>query len=404
MKRISVLSIFMMLLFSIAQAGEIDKLVQHLMKEGVIKPADAQLILTETKEDNRVKMAQGELDTLPSWIQTMKIGGDLRFRYQNEDKGTYRRERTRIRFRLKGEASSVQGWKVGWGLATGGEDPRSTNQTLDAGFETKRLMLDYAYGAYSGLKGLTVNMGKIPVKSAITLYSDLMWDGDIAVEGLSAYYESNPGNLQFFANVDYLIMDYVDNGNDPSMVLVQPGVVAKIGENAKLKLSVGQYALSGEENAPIFAASSGGSGNTLSGGKYVYSYNCMTTGFKLSFSNLHFEEVSLFGDYVSNPDPSEANTGTLFGIVFGNKKVSSSGQWQVKALQRNLGADAWMDWLPDSDARSGKTDTAGPEVIFTYGVAKNITFGIDYYINGEAEEEAGDEKHDLAQFDLIYKF
>ena len=70
MKKIVILTILAMMCFvNVVKAGEIDKLVQHLMKEGVIKPADAQLILTETKEENRVKMAQGKLDTLPSWIQ-----------------------------------------------------------------------------------------------------------------------------------------------------------------------------------------------------------------------------------------------------------------------------------------------------------------------------------------------
>ncbi|MBN1622253.1 MAG: putative porin [Endomicrobiales bacterium] len=340
-----------------------------------------------------------------SWVQSMKIGGDLRFRYQNEDRSTYRRERARIRFRLQGEAMPVKDWLVAWGFATGGTDPRSTNQTLDNGFETKAFNLDYAYGSFKGVKGLNIKTGKIPVKKAIKTHGDLLWDSDIAVEGIAAGYMSDSKKLRFFGNVDYLIMDYADNGNDPSMTVVQPGVIIQINDGVKLELNAAKYILSGHKNAPAFAASANaGASNTLTGGSYLYDYNCMSLGFNLTFDNPYFDKSAFFGEYVSNPDPSEENTGLLAGIVFGAEEIKSYGQWQAKAVYRSLGKDAWMDWLSDSDARDGRTDTAGPEFVFTYGLAENVTLGVDYYISGEAKEEAGDKKCDLGQLDLTYKF
>ena len=71
--------------------------------------------------------------------------GDLRTRYQNQNTtndGNAPRARVRIRTRLGMTADVNDNITVYGGLATGSNDPRSTNQTLTNSFETKSIQLD----------------------------------------------------------------------------------------------------------------------------------------------------------------------------------------------------------------------------------------------------------------------
>ncbi len=130
-------------LLQTAAAGEIDRLVRELVKQGVINPGKAQEILTLTEQDIKKELAKAEVETVPKWSQVISLKGDFRARNQWEEKeNSDPRIRQRIRFRLKGEAQVAQGFRVGFGLATGGNDPRSTNQTLENMFETKGVQLD----------------------------------------------------------------------------------------------------------------------------------------------------------------------------------------------------------------------------------------------------------------------
>ena len=91
----------------------------------------------------------------------IKIKSDLRVRsqYERRTDDTYR-FRERIRFRLGGSGQVNETTSLHFGIATGGSDPRSTNQTLDEGFQTGDFRLDHAFAQYEK-NGLLVRAGKI---------------------------------------------------------------------------------------------------------------------------------------------------------------------------------------------------------------------------------------------------
>jgi len=67
--------------------------------------------------------------------------------------------------------------EVGFGLATGGDDPRSTNQTLEAAFSTPDLRLDYAYALFRPVKEILFWGGKYSgIKKALWRPTDLLWE------------------------------------------------------------------------------------------------------------------------------------------------------------------------------------------------------------------------------------
>jgi predicted porin len=80
------------------------------------------------------------------WYEKLKLKGDVRFRdeliQQQDKKDNFR---WRIRARIAAEAEINEAWSAVIGLASGSDDPVSTNQTLTGGFSRKTIMLDLAY-------------------------------------------------------------------------------------------------------------------------------------------------------------------------------------------------------------------------------------------------------------------
>ena len=398
---------WLLLIPGLAYSGEIDILVEKLVEKGILSPGEARAILIETKEEVKKDLAKGELEGLPKWVQNTKIKGDLRLRYQWEDKhDAPDRHRGRYRFRLGLETKVNEAVKIAAGLATGGDDARSTNQTMCDGFSTPDIRLDYAYAEWMATPWLTLKAGKIKsVKKVIFRPSDLLWDSDINPEGISFLLSKKMNNCDLFVNTGLWVLDESSSDtSDPFMWVIQPGFKYKFDEKTHIKMAVAGYIFDNVEGATLTNGDdNSGKYNTLEGGALKYNYNSIAPsiemGFKEPFGGL-IPYLAVFGDYVYNPDPSEENNGYLLGVKFGAEKVKK-GRWQAKYMYRHLEKDAWIDIFPDSDAYSGHTDVKGHEFAFTYGIGKNVTLGLDYYY---MERIKGTGRRHLLQLDWKLKF
>ncbi len=65
-----------------AQASEVDILVSKLVEKNILSPAEAQIILDDTKVHVTKELIQGKAIEAPDWTQRIKFGGDVRFRTQ----------------------------------------------------------------------------------------------------------------------------------------------------------------------------------------------------------------------------------------------------------------------------------------------------------------------------------
>ncbi|MBV9923871.1 MAG: putative porin [Acidobacteria bacterium] len=152
----------------------------------------------------RVARAEKATEAVSRQLGGMTFFGDLRFRYEAfygqenvlanpEHPGTVgnplttrQRMRMRARFGVRGRVGDEFDWGVR--LATGSyPDVISTNQTLTDFFTRKPFMLDQAYINYhpKALPGFQVQAGKFNTPWTRT---ELTWDNDITVEGLSESY------------------------------------------------------------------------------------------------------------------------------------------------------------------------------------------------------------------------
>ncbi|MCK5325323.1 MAG: putative porin, partial [Woeseiaceae bacterium] len=90
-----------------------------------------------------------------NWSDRIRLDGDFRYRYESIDaEGSSTRRRNRIRARSNIRADMADNVEVGFGLATGGDDPVSANQTLGAGGSSKEASLNLAYADWEALDGL----------------------------------------------------------------------------------------------------------------------------------------------------------------------------------------------------------------------------------------------------------
>lgn len=337
---------------------------------------------------------QANAADVPEWVQNFKFKGDLRLRYQGEDDNTDgdKRQRFRIRFRPGVTAKINDQWSVGFGLATGGTDLRSTNQTFSE-FSTYDIRLDYAYAEYSPSETVEITAGKI--KTPFWKAKDLLWDGDNRPDGVAANFtfETSDSVTWFLTPGFFVLGEYRESKDDENfemMQLFQGGINAEFVKAAYLKFAATAYFFNDIE--PGSFEESAGTNTEMIESAFALDAEFGFTGAPIM--------IAAFGQFVSS-DADAEETGYLMGVKFGDKSVKTKGQWQLKYNYRSLEANAFQDFLPDSDSMGGATGIQGSEIEAVVGLAKNITFGIDYYI---MEDKTDEKELDLVQMDLVLKF
>ncbi|MGA1840315.1 MAG: putative porin [bacterium] len=317
----------------------------------------------------------------------------------------------RIGLRLDALMKVTDGVKAGARLVTGGDDPRSTNQTLEDTFSTKGIQLDRAYVSYSPYSASTLLLGKFgdPLYSA----HDLLWDSDLSFEGGAAQYEINAGeNMGFFLNAGFFILDEYTKESDPMMYAIQPGMAWHITEKADFNLGVSYYKFSRIKGRTLNHSAGTNSLMDISPDPnepnevLKYDYNSWGVDAELTLNNIFMlPQIVLVGEYVKNTDSDigSDDEGFLAGIKIGAPKIKAPGQWQAFYNYRRLEKDSFLDVFPDSDFYSDKTGVKGYEVILQYGLKQNVILGLDYYETRPITGSDGSIQN-LLQVDLLFKF
>jgi polyhydroxyalkanoate synthesis regulator phasin len=400
---ITTMAVILLITFgsSPTRAGEIDLLIEKLVKKNILSHSDAKELISEIrKEGAKQKEAIKQVATeaakeevksgvkIPEWVKKTKFTGDFRLRYQGEETDNDNkphRSRGRIRLRAGVGTQINEHWAAGFGICSGGANPRSSLQTFDNNFEIGDLRLDYAYAKYRPLKFLDITGGKF--KNPLWQARTFLWDSDIRPEGLAMglSHKISP-EIQVFSTLVYFILDEFSNDTaDPVMWAFQPGIKWNFTDKNYLKLAGAYYApdnLIGN-NFPYSA----GTNSTDAAGKLVNDYKALTVDMELGFG---FKEpipfIALLGQYVSSSadddidlDGHKDNEGWLLGIKFGDKKVSNLGDWQVVYNYRYLERDAWPDFLCHSSFYNGSTNAKGNEIAVSFGISKNVNIVLDYF-------------------------
>ncbi len=368
-----------------SHANAAERSLADILKEKGVITAD---------EASEAKVAAPEAK-LPKWVESWAFKGDLRLRYQGQDReGSTSRHRYRMRFRVGATADITDTFSVGFRLASGSDDPRSTNQTFTDTFSTKQFNLDKAYVTWKPVKQFSLTGGKMG--NPIWKTADLLWDGDITPEGVAAKVCFGP----VFINAGWFFLEELSkDSNDPMMGFAQVGAQMDSGPMDFAAAATG-YVFKDIKEAPL--DHSAGTNTTNDEGARIYEYNSVAGDAEIGFSLSNGLRLAALGQVIYNFDPDNDEFGWLAGAKFGSKKIKKLGNWQVVYMYRYLEKDAWLDTFPDSDAFGGYTGVKGHEVILTTGLARNVTVAVDYYYMKEINNTDIDEH--TVFVDFVFKF
>lgn len=350
---------------------------------------------------------------IPSWVQRIRWGGDIRLRHQEDlfDKAnaylqdpnnpgtllntTHNRMRERIRVRIAMKAEVNDQVEVGVRLATGNDkEPVSTNSTMGDYFNKHGFVLDQAYIRWALLPELTLIGGRMPNPFFST---DLVWDKDINFEGIAVQIKKPLlGVWRGFANLGYFPIQEVKlSYGDKYMVGGQVGIEYEPRPELLGKFGIAYYDYHNITGVPNTAGRPGYYDYTLPAfrqwGNDYYDINSfvgtagtsvaygLASDFKLLNLTMSFNvglfdpvNISLLGDYVTNlgfdHDEILNRTGLSFdketdgymvALAVGYPKITQLGDWKVSVAYKYLEKDAVLDAFTDSDFHLGGTNAKG---------------------------------------------
>ena len=349
-----------------------------------------------------------------SWTDRVGLDGDFRYRYERIDaEGSDTRKRNRIRSRVNVKADMSDDVEVGFGLATGGDDPVSTNQTLGGGGSSKGVVLNLAYANWEATDGLHLIFGKFKNPLYRVGKQALLWDGDWTPEGFALTYERD----WYFVNaIGTFLESDSRRGNDAFSWGAQFGATGEFA-GVRLKGGLAYYSIPTQGESTTFGDPSdpgdyfgntavqadGQPCGTVAGEDCVYLYDYLLTQvFAEAAFDLGDWPAAVFVDVVNNSDAADDDTGWTLGGRLGEAK--DRGQVRFSYYYAEKEADALLGLLTDSDFAGGGSDNSGHFFKIDYGMSKNWTIGAQYFINETDVSSGAKNDYDRLMIDAQWKW
>ncbi len=335
-----------------------------------------------------------------SWTDTIRWKGDFRYRYEAFNiEGKPNRDRNRVRARAALIANVTPTIEVGLGLASGGDDPVSSNQTLGGGGSTKDIKMDLAYFDWSGLKDTHVFGGKFSNYIHKAGGNALLWDGDWRPEGTGFEWD----NGKFFANGLGTWIESDSSNGQSFAYLTQAGIKLPIGDSLELTAGVGYHVFDTKGSGSFFGDDDDFFGNSYDPitNTYLYDYEELEFFAELDFE-LFGHPAQLFGDYVQNQAADDNDTAYALGFTYGSAK--NKGEWEFGYVYQKLEADSVLGLLTDSDFGGGGTDAKGSVFKGSYAIDKNFYADVTYFINDVGLKSGDPIDFRRLQLDLSFKY
>ncbi len=393
-------------------SARLDRLEQSNGKVGHHTPTEAQSASVEQTPADVSPRMQETIDAAVaerveermaavSWAERIRWKGDFRYRYENIGvEGSQDRNRQRIRARAHLEAELSDNLQVGLGLASGGSDPVSSNQTLGGGGSTKDLRLDLAYFDWSGIKATHVLAGKFKNQLYRPGKNGLLWDDDWRPEGLTGRWD----NGTFFATA---IGTWVESDsktlNREFSFGIQGGFRRQFGERFGFKGGFGYYRFDTAGSQSFFGDNDDFFGNSFDPETltYLFDYHVIEAYAELSVNFGDFP-TAVFVDFIQNQSVDENDMGYAIGLKLGSAK--DKGDWEFAWIYQKLEADAALGLLTDSDFGGGGTNARGSIFKGTYAFSRYWNGKATYFSNklGTPSDQALD--FNRLQLDLNFKY
>jgi hypothetical protein len=356
----------------------------------------------DAKIDQAVATRVDEKMAAVSWAERIRWSGDFRYRYEDiaiEDASDRNRNRIRARTELQADVSPTM--KVGIGLASGSDDPTSTNQTLGGGGSHKPINLDLAYFEWTGLANTKVKGGKFkndlyrPGESQ----NGLLWDSDWRPEGTTFAY--NNGTLFVVGLGSWLESD----SNKQQQLFasgIQGGVNLPVGDAITLTTGAGYYNINSAGKKAFYPDDDffGNSFDPVTQ-TYLFDYDEIEAFGQMAFT-IFDRPTLVFADYVYNLDPEDNNTAYSLGFKHGQAKAK--GTWEFAYTYRKIEKDGVFGLITDSDFGLGGSNVKGSIFSGAYALHDNWNFSTTYFLTQSGIDTDDPTDVNRWQLDLNFKF
>jgi hypothetical protein len=401
------------------------------------RDAEIDYLKSQTKElREESAVASNEISKVKGadWATRIKLKGDFRFRDENiaqervvaaGDVGdAANQNRARLRVRAGLEAKVTDTTSVTLQIATGGDDPRSSNVTLNDEGTRKSIGLDLAYADWRYMQGGNLLLGKVK-QPFWKPGQSLFFDNDYNPEGIATTVDRG----MFFGTAYgwWLEENYNSNpanyNEDTFMLGVQAGLKFPL-LGGETRVAAHYYDLIGGEGGNPFYNSNAYGNTTVTGTingsatqVLAYDYNVIMLSGEMGLTLGQFP-FALWADYAQNTAQGvDAGTAWAIGAMLG--KASNPKTWEAGLFYESLDKDALFAQLVDSDFGAGITDAEGWGLKVGYAPVKNIVLNGTYFLNTRTVCGSGnspsnqacgtgipsyDLDYDRWQLDVNYKF
>jgi hypothetical protein len=333
------------------------------------------------------------------WATKISWKGDLRYRHENVDPfealNDTTRHRIRARFGLTAKVNDTLTTTLQLATSGGINDPRSTNQTLGEGLTRKGVAIDLAYFDWAPAQGFNLQLGKMPYP--FQRVATATWDPDLTPEGGAIKYASGP----FFASLYGYWLSEAALTSDSNVFGAQLGFKGDMG--GMKWTAAGMYydigAVQDEVTTIVNPSTSspgicvagllnnaffnGAQGNTTfnDGNNCLRLRNDFNIWEILAQADFALGSVplTLYANYSENTEADDLNT--AYGVGFTLGKASNPRTWELGYLYQKIEKDGLFGQFMDSDFGGGITDTEGSVFRLVYGLARNWTLNVTYFMN-----------------------
>ncbi len=371
-----------------------------LLTERLDRLEDAAKIETKVISKIETKLITKEASKKSKTTVSDRISfkADFRERYEIIDQaGKEKRDRNRLRLRAAMKMKVDNSLSFTLGMATGGDDPVSTNQTLDTASSTKDIRLDLAYFDYKFSDSLSLTGGKMKNPFYKPGKTPAFWDSDLNPEGfaLKVNRGATKGTLVGFS------VEERKSESDTYMLGVQVTHDFKLSNGSKLIAGVGYYNYTKLQGFGTLYDNKPRGNSVDSNGDYLTDFNIaeLLVEYKTTLGS---KPLSFFGNFHQNTAADTLESSLVYGVNYG--KVSGAGSWKMGLSYIDNEADSIIALFNDSDFAGGNTDAKGLLFKYGYGIKKNLSFGLAYISSEFGQSLLEQTDYSRLQLDLMMKF
>lgn len=357
--------------------------------ESQVQPAQSIPVETYATPQKTRSTSASERDS-----DVLQFKGDFRFRSESfwiDNKDDRHRQRIRARAALTAKISNTL--TAGFGLASGGDDPLSTNQTLGEAGSSKNVVKDLAYIDWeTPFNGVDLTIGKFKNPLYRVGGSALLWDGDLRPEGAGITYRG----AGVFANGVVVVIDEDAKGEDSFLLGTQFGLKRSLG-NGQLTAGLGYYNFTGLKGNEVPYDGDPRGNRVNPDGTYATDFRIVEAFAAYSFA-LANNNVTLFSNFINNTAAKDYDTGYVLGARM------KHDAWSLGWSYQDLEADATLGMFTDSDFSGGGTDGRGHLLRAGYALTSQVSINSSLFINERNVDFGETEDYKRLMLDLSFKY